>query len=466
MSQGTRRGGALASSLAPNQADRFSDSLSKISWTPTFVGFLAYTLFVVTYKLSGLAAATIAISVALLGLVFQRKRFMCPPIAMIFGGLLLWAALGAFTALDKTLAFEAVKGQAKLGLILLAGLNALRSRSQIRLFTLAFVASFMIFPARAALVNYSRGYTSFGRAVGPFIYSNSNYLAAIALLVLATALSIAVLERRRPFVRSMALATALTLCVLILLTQSRAAVIALVAMVVPTTFAAVRRSPKTILLVALTCALVAPRIPKSVWERMAGMSKLSHVETMADADPEGSAKERLALVKTSLRIIADHPLFGIGLDNYVVANELYSPEIGLRDTHNTYLNLAAETGIPGLALFLVMVWLVLRDSRRIRLLAASRNPRLALGQQWLELGLIGYLIAGFFGSYAKLNFPYIFMTLVWTSAEVLRQYVSTLPDPPAQHQPDPSLIASVVEVAGLRATADPTHSVGKPGLST
>jgi O-antigen ligase len=172
------------------------------------------------------------------------------------------------------------------------------------------------------------------------------------------------------------------------------------------------------LLYACVGALVISlSIPATVWERLSGITMLTSTSTIAMADPEGSAEQRFAIMKTAWQIFLDHPLFGIGLGAYPNANAAYAPQLGRRDTHNTYLNLAAELGLPGLLLWCALVWSVLGHAYRSRKRAGAGD--LAIQQAWLERGLWAYLVAGFFGTYAKLSFPYMILGVLWCSANLL-----------------------------------------------
>ena len=58
-------------------------------------------------------------------------------------------------------------------------------------------------------------------------------------------------------------------------------------------------------------------------------------------------------------MIEDHPIFGVGLDNYRIAAQTYVDstnipvgETGIRVAHNSYLEIAAEMGLPALFIFL------------------------------------------------------------------------------------------------------------------
>ena len=58
-------------------------------------------------------------------------------------------------------------------------------------------------------------------------------------------------------------------------------------------------------------------------------------------------------------------------------------------------------------------WIAYRSRR----LAAPGE--LAIQQAWIERALLAYLVAGMFGSYAKLTFPYLLLAVLWCSATLL-----------------------------------------------
>ncbi|MFB9839667.1 O-antigen ligase family protein, partial [Actinoallomurus acaciae] len=63
----------------------------------------------------------------------------------------------------------------------------------------------------------------------------------------------------------------------------------------------------------------------------------------------------------AVRVAAEHPLRGIGYGIFPSYAE-NSPRLGIYiATHNDYLRLAAETGIPALMVFLVLIWLGMKS---------------------------------------------------------------------------------------------------------
>ncbi|HKC41754.1 MAG TPA: hypothetical protein VKC15_19585, partial [Gemmatimonadales bacterium] len=212
-------------------------------WTPTFVAFLGYVLIIVTYKLG---MGTAAMVLALLTLFFERQRLRAPRFLGFFAAWVAWAAIGYFATPYPDDVWATLVQQGKLVLVALVAVNALRTPAQVRIFIVFVLASYLLFPVRATLVNYMHGYTNLGRAIGPFIYENANDLAAITILMLAPALALFAGEPHRPLVRWFGLACAVPFVITILLTQSRGAFLALVALGLPSGIGLARRRPRLV----------------------------------------------------------------------------------------------------------------------------------------------------------------------------------------------------------------------------
>jgi len=75
--------------------------------------------------------------------------------------------------------------------------------------------------------------------------------------------------------------------------------------------------------------------------------------------------------------------------------------------HNTYTELAAEVGIPGLVLFLMAMWAAFKNIREIRKSQRYReDPELRLFTQALWAGLAAYLAGACFASTEYNLYPY------------------------------------------------------------
>jgi len=118
--------------------------------------------------------------------------------------------------------------------------------------------------------------------------------------------------------------------------------------------------------------------------------------------------------------------------------------IGFKDTHSTYLNVAAETGVPGLLLFLLTVAVVAISSERTR--RKARGTVRADQLLALELGLLAFMLAGIFGSFAKLSFLYIQLAVMWAVTDITKGELAAATPRPirGEHAPSGRLRRSAV----------------------
>jgi len=397
--------------------------LLEVEWSLAYIGFLVYVFVVITFQLG---IASIAIGAGLIGVIIRDGGWKFPPFLVFLTLYLLWAALGYFGSAYPDVVSQAALVLAKLWVVAFVAVNALRTRKQIRLFMVLSVLWFAMYPARGAIFNYVfGGYALAGRAIWNYSYANPNDLAALTLVQLAIAGALVVSEPRG-WVKRGAVAAIVVLPILVLMTQSRGAFLALV-VTAPLALAGERR-PVRALWIAVAVATVAVLVaPRGVWQRVRGLVWVTDTTALERVDPEGSAKSRFEIWRVASRIIQDHPVTGGGFGTYPLAHEAYSGELGtvglatrMEDTHSTYLNVLAETGYPGLVLFLLLLGMVLYEAETARRKARQTDQRGALQVLYLELGLVAFLIAGVFGSFGKLTYLYVHLALVCTAATSVR----------------------------------------------
>ena len=397
--------------------------------TLAWYGLAIFTFFSVTARLPELFTE-FGIYLALLGLVLRPQGVGFPPPlrwAVVF---LLWALATVLFAIAPETAWLAFIEWLKALVIFFVVVNVLRTPQQLRFYILLILVAFVIYPARGTLQNYVTGNTLQGRALWNKIYSNPNDLAAITLLMLGLALAIATVKTQSVRVRRAAAALVPVTLLIILLTQSRAVFLGLLVGFGPPLLARLRKRPSGMAPVLVVLAVIAVLVPATSWHRLGGITNLT--ETIAAADKKGppasredrldqfaaaSARQRFEILKVGLQIAASHPVLGVGIGCYNEANARYAPQLGERDAHNTYVRLAAEMGIPGLLLWLGLVGSVLTRVRRRRahLEADDRTIQVL----WIERAVIGFLVAGFFGSYAGLTMFYLFLGILWAASNML-----------------------------------------------
>ena len=125
---------------------------------------------------------------------------------------------------------------------------------------------------------------------------------------------------------------------------------------------------------------------------------LGNIEGSGD---HGSLEARRELLKESIRLSFQHPLFGVGPGNFPAATEFW------RVSHNTYTELSAEGGFPALILFVVILGLAFRNVRRLRKTeqySRSREIQLFTSAMWASLA--AYVVGAAFASTEYELFPY------------------------------------------------------------
>jgi O-antigen ligase len=401
-------------------------SLAEPGWTPAIVCVLVYLFVVHSFRLP--LGAT-AIGLGLLALALEGRRLQVPTFLLWFAAFLVWAMATLAMGMDAAHSMEQVKEFSKIWLVSFLVGNAARSERQWRILLVGWLAMFALFPFRGTAVNYLLGLSHAGRYAWNFTFQNPNDLAAISLLVFALSI-VFVRSPGSAFVRWSARTGALSLPLLILLTGSRGALLAL------GVFAAVmvmfsRRRIGTIAMLLAAGIVALPLLPQNLQQRFSNMKFLTSTETLRQADT--SAEQRFAILQVAATVARDHPLFGVGIGNYPLANFTYAQRReewwrarGFRDSHNSYLTIAAETGIPGLLLMAAAVASVLlsllraqREGKRLAVICPDPVLREALINRppALIAGLLAFLVTGIFGSLMYFTYPFLYAVVAQSLAQ-------------------------------------------------
>lgn len=125
---------------------------------------------------------------------------------------------------------------------------------------------------------------------------------------------------------------------------------------------------------------------------------LGNVEGSED---RGSLEARKELLKKSVITALTHPLFGVGPGCFPLVDE------GWKVAHNAYSELAAESGILALVLFLMAIGAAFKNITLIRKSHQYEDdPEFKLFTQALWAGLAAYVAGSFFASTEYNLYPY------------------------------------------------------------
>jgi len=173
-------------------------------------------------------------------------------------------------------------------------------------------------------------------------------------------------------------------------------------------------------LVVLVFAIIAGKGLKARFAATFG----SEVVTQEEETAHESALERREMLKDSIILTLQHPLFGVGANNFTPTTQHW------RETHNDYTQMSCEGGIPALILFLMILWRAFRNLRETNQ-AVPKNSEEALWAGTLHASFLGFLAGAFFSSVAYLYYPYFLVG--YTS--ILRSLVSSPEGAPPQPAP-------------------------------
>ncbi len=135
------------------------------------------------------------------------------------------------------------------------------------------------------------------------------------------------------------------------------------------------------------------------------------------------ADQRPFLWKGAYRIIKDHPWSGVGLGNFRLAYKNYLPyelQKTYNHAHNNFLQLGAETGLPGLAAFIVLNIAIL-----VFLLKSYFRVSEEARKTWIGgvlCAFVGFHLAGLFEyNFGDSEVAMLFWLLVGFAAVAARQ---------------------------------------------
>ena len=167
-------------------------------------------------------------------------------------------------------------------------------------------------------------------------------------------------------------------------------------------------------LLPVVMGLLIAFAPASVSDRFSSMLSLKDMygDSATNTSTVQSNRDRLAMIKSGFRIIRDYPLTGVGPDMViqVYPGYLEPTAVSQRNSHlhNVPLQIAAERGLPALAIWCWFVVTLLADFFRLR--RTSPLPSLAAGG---IACVVAMLAAGMFEyNFGDSEFLMLFLVIV------------------------------------------------------
>ena len=242
-----------------------------------------------------------------------------------------------------------------------------------------------------------------------------NFLGIAEALTIPYIAAIFVVRRSLPGA-SVLVAAVVSMTWMLMLTASRSGLMDVVFSAALTSLVVLRSTPRgRILAVAMALALVVAisMAPPVFWERvgtMWGGTDDSTSEVAASA--QESSESHLTVLIASLKYTLEHPVFGLGLGNFVIAN---GTDLGVSTawigTHNTFTEISSEAGVPALLLFVGLLITALRNIKKTSKALADdpEAQELKLIARATQVSLLSF---AFGACFAHLGYEYYFFYLV------------------------------------------------------
>ena len=308
---------------------------------------------------------------------------------LTMAALVFWMLLSTAWAEQPRVGSDVFVGWLIAGGIVLVVSTTLNERRYVRLAVGAFVVG-MIISVVIGLGGAVEAET--GRATGGVGDPNGLAAGIVPAVVLAAGLAAG---SPRLLVRLAALSAIAVLTVGFATTESRGGFVGAVVAAAAVIVLAKRHRAWAVALVLCVVGIAAAwfSVDTAAWERLSDFN---------------SSTGRTDLWGVAGQMWQDNPVAGVGLEGFVDNAGGYVRELGPleaaafvveqpRVVHNTYLELLAETGVPGLLLFLGVAWASVRAGlRAATMFDEDRDPPMAALSRAVVAGLVGMLAAAFF----------------------------------------------------------------------
>lgn len=341
----------------------------------------------------------------------DRPRLALNPPVMCLILFMLWMCVTSLAAIYPQEIGEMFSKVMKILFMVLVATAVLKTRKHLELLVWVLVISLGFYGVKGGIFTIFTGgaFRVWGPA-GSFIEGNNE--VALALIVTIPLMRYLQLVSTHRMIRaSLGVAMALT-ALAALGSQSRGALLAIVAMAALFCLRSDRKMVMVILLVALSAGIVA-FLPDS-WE--------ARMRTIEIETADTSILGRFNAWSMAWNLAVDRPIGG-GFE--VITPELfarYAPNpFAVHAAHSIYFQVLGEHGFPGLLLFLLIWWFVWRWAGRLH-----KNGDVGPDLEWtrhlggmIQVSLIGYLVGGAFLSLAYFDLPYNLLILVVVARQVL-----------------------------------------------
>lgn len=345
-----------------------------------------------------------------IGNPFRRSEILHPVTLAIFVHL-AWIFISSLTSTIPLVSFKSllVKLWFFFGIYLL-GLIIFRKNSLFQKFIWLYSISmiFVIAYTLNRLTHYGfNNLQAINWIVEPFFDDHTSYGAMLVMFLFPMIASFLV-NKEFPLKRILMVVLIIVFSVALIYSHTRAAwisfFIAIGIWIIVQLKIKLRIAVLTGFVVFIAASLLLPNILKTLEENEAESSgKLSeHIQSISNITSDASNMERINRWKCALKMFQEKPIFGWGPGTYMFQyapfqhsgdRTIISTNFGDRgNAHSEYLGLLAESGIPGLATFLIVLIMVFNTIVRSYRKCENMSTRIFILAS--ALGVASYFVHG------------------------------------------------------------------------
>jgi putative inorganic carbon (HCO3(-)) transporter len=232
-----------------------------------------------------------------------------------------------------------------------------------------------------------------GRWVG--MYADPNRMAMSVGIIIPLAVALFVRKESSLLVRCTCAVAVVVAMIAIVFSHSRGGFLGLAAAMMVWTLRE-KRLAQTVVVALLAIGMVV-FAPKSFWNR---------TETVSHFEEDASAMGRVYAWHVASAISMDRPILGVGVGTFMHVWPLYAPPEAHQThaAHNVFLQVIAELGLLGTALFLVFV-----GGGTGGAFEASSHREIGWLARGIAASVVGYLICSLFAGF--LASPHLFVLM-------------------------------------------------------
>ena len=395
------------------------ESLKRAPLQPSFYFSLLY--LVIEYmrpqsmyeSLAGLPLALIAILGIIIAFVFEGKKFINSSfqntLLLLY---LFWFFISSIFAFNFDLAWQPLIDFLKIVIIYFLLTNILTD--QRKLYVFLFVLLLLNFKYAQFAVRIWIGNDFYvdprglheGGGIGSGFFQNPNDFGVALNSVLGMSFYLIFYDTKKIFnwfkMRWFHLISIITFPLAALATSSRGAALAFGVACLGVWYKSKRKIFGLVLLLIVAGGYIA-LIPKDNWARFHRMG----------TDEDKTSQSRLEIWRSGVRMANEHPLTGVGPNNYIYANQ-ENYHSGLNQVqHNIFVQAMSELGYPGLILLILIMLGCFINNKKVRLILNEKkmNNSFLYGlSHGLDISLLGFITNGFF--ITVLYYPFFWMILI------------------------------------------------------